>query len=164
MGSVGHTMRGINQLITMVENRTAHGFLIDRNTFHYFNNRLKEEKYKHIANRIQKLGLTMTEKYHGDDNLKCGMLVRDFKVYKYFKGYFDNNRLVMHSCNDIRMNTRKDGSDDGHNFISAESNLFKTVMTYILVILGLVVLIGIVIEIMRCRLKKKKSVSSEISA
>ena len=159
MGSIGHTMRGINQLITMVENRTAHGYLIDRNTYRYFNNRIKEKKYKYIAERFERLGLTMTEKSHAENHLKCGILVKERKDYEFFKGYFDNNRLVMHSCNDVRMNTRKKDESEvethSHLF-TAESRLFKKVIKYILVMVGAVVVVGVLVDIGRYYVKSNK--------
>ena len=155
------SFRGIDQLITMVENKTASGYLIDRNTFHYFNNRLKDQKYHYIARRVRQMPWTRTEKSNADSHLACGMLVRNLEDYEYFSGYLDNSRLAMHSCNDIRMNTRKEESGDGGNFLTSDSQLFKKVITYILVIVGCVVLVGIVIEGVRYCTGRKKRHSSE---
>ena len=56
-------MRGIEQLLSMLVNKTVQGFLVDRNTYYHFTNRVKEEKYKHIAKRMTLLDISLTEKF-----------------------------------------------------------------------------------------------------
>ena len=38
-GNIRHTMRGIHQLLIMLENKSISGFLIDRNTYYHFSHR-----------------------------------------------------------------------------------------------------------------------------
>ena len=164
VGTVGHTMRGIDQLITMVQNKTVSGYLIDKNTYRYFNNRVKANKYQYIGERFERFGLRMTEKALTENHLKCGMLFKRKNDYEFFKGYLDNNRLIMHTCNDARMNTRTDESDEGSNFMTAESPLFKKVITNILIIVGMLVMIGLAIEMMRYARKYVKYVKKRKNA
>ena len=60
------------------------------------------------------MGMTRTEKSSTENNLKCGMLVKNIEDYEFFAGYLDNSRLVMHACNDVRMNTPD--SNEGSGF------------------------------------------------
>ena len=48
----------------MLHNKSIDGFLVDRNTFHYFTRRTKEEKYKALAQRILDIGIIKTEQTH----------------------------------------------------------------------------------------------------
>ena len=157
VGTVGHTMRGIDQLITMVENKTVSGYLVDKNTYRYFNSRLKEEMYKNLAIKFERLGMTMTEKSNPGYHLKCGMLIRRREDYDFFREYLDNNRLIMHTCNDARMTTLSDESEEGSNFMTADGSLFKKVITYVLSIVGAIVVIGLLIEAVRYYVKNRKS-------
>ena len=65
----------------------------------------------------------------------------------------------MHSCNDMRMNT-PETIDGASNFLSAESDLFKTVISYILGVVGVVIVIGVIFEVMRYR-SNQKTVAAE---
>ena len=38
-GSIRHTMWGIDELLTMLQDNTISGFLIDRNTYYHFSHR-----------------------------------------------------------------------------------------------------------------------------
>ena len=121
---------------------------------------LHQDKYKYIAERIDRMGMTRTEKSHSENHLKCGMLVKNLQDYEYFSGYLDNSRLVMHSCNDVRMNTPDDGSDEGSNYLTADSELFKKVITYILIIVAVILVIGFLIELVRYYRRRKIDESS----
>ena len=55
VGTIGHTIKGINEMISMLENKSVHGFLMDRNTYYHFSDRIKEPKYQFIAERIKKV-------------------------------------------------------------------------------------------------------------
>ena len=58
-GDVHHTVRGIDQLITMVTNGSVQGFLIDRNTYYHFSKRIEAApKYSHIKTKMHKVKVT----------------------------------------------------------------------------------------------------------
>ena len=63
------------------------------------------------------MGMTRTEKSSTENNLKCGMLVKNIEDYEFFAGYLDNSRLEMYACNDVRMNT-PDSNEGSGSFLT----------------------------------------------
>ena len=146
IGKFGHTMRGMNEMISLLESKTVEGFLVDRNTHYHFMNRIKEKKYKYIARRLEKIDMIKAEKSHPHNSLTCGMLIRNLDDYNYFKAYFDNNRMVVRSCNAMRMNTKGGDVGEASNMFSSDSDIFQTVITYTLALLGVMILFGCIVE------------------
>ena len=147
-GTIDHTIRGINELITMVESKSADGYLIDRNTYYHFAQRMKAPKYAYIARRLPKIREEMirTEKCNQDDELMDGMIFRNFEDYKFFKSYFENNRMFIRSCNSLRMNTKEKEINVPSNLFATEGGFFQYVLYYSLAMLGVMVCAGIFFE------------------
>ena len=55
VGSIGHTIKGINEMLSMLKNQSVDGFLMDRNTYYHFSDRIKEPKYYYIEERVKKV-------------------------------------------------------------------------------------------------------------
>jgi len=146
IGTIGHTMRGIEELIDLLENKTVQGFLIDRNTHYHFNNRIEEGKYKYIGDRIKHIDMVRTEKVHTMETLSCGMLIRNLQDYNFFKAYFDNNRLDIRSCNSMRLNTKDKAELKPSNMFGSDSEIFTTVLIYSVSIVGAMMVVGLVVE------------------
>ena len=146
-GTIDHTIRGINELISMVENKSADGYLIDRNTYYHFSQRLKVKKYAYIARRMPDIREKMirTERCHQEGKLMDGMIFRNLEDHKFFKSYFENNRLFIRSCNSLRMNTKETEINVPSNLFSTEG-AFQYVLYYSLAMLGVMVCAGIFFE------------------
>ena len=146
MGTIGHTMRGIDEMIDLLVKGNVSGFVVDRNTHYHFTNRVKEPKYKYIDEKLKNIDMVRTEKKHAQETLSCGMLIKNLEDYNYFKAYFDNNRLDIRSCNSMRMNTRDREDNEPANMFSSDSEIFETVLIWSLVIVGVMVLTGLAVE------------------
>ena len=85
MGTIGHTMRGIDEMIDLLRNGNVSGFIVDRNTHYHFSNRVKEPKYKYIQDKLDAMDMVRTEKSHSQETLSCGMLIKEREDYDYFK-------------------------------------------------------------------------------
>jgi len=150
MGTIGHTMRGIDEMINLLRNRTVGGFVVDRNTHYHFVNRVNtSRKYKYIKDKLAKMDMVRTEKKHAIETLSCGMLIRNLDDYNFFKTYFDNNRLDIRSCNSMRMNRRNMDADEPDDMFSSDSEVFEHVFTYSVVIVFVMILIGVLVELRR---------------
>lgn len=157
IGKIGHTMRGINDMINRLDNGTVDGFLTDRNTYYHFSDRIKEPKYAYIKHKIDELNIVKTEKFHGQD-LSCGMLVREMSDYEYFKGYFDNNRIDIRTCNSVSLNTKGVKLERDSSLFNSDNELFGTLVGYCVAVLVVTVVIGVVLEGRRYYVKVKTDV------
>merc|ERR1719427_1161617 len=146
IGTIKHTMWGMNELLSLLENKTVQGFLVDRNTHYHFNNRIKEGKYAYIGERIKHMDMVRTEKVHTMETLSCGMLIRNLQDYNFFKAYFDNNRLDIRSCNSMRLNTKDKAEVKPSNMFGSDSEIFTTVLIYSVSIVGAMMVMGLVVE------------------
>ena len=147
MGTIGRTMKGIDEMINLLQNGTVSGFIVDRNTHYHVTQRINNsKKYKHIKEKLEKMDMVRTEKQHDQQTLSCGMLIRNLEDYKYFKSYFDNNRLDIRSCNSMRMNRRVSDENKPGNMFSSDSEVFETVLIGSLCIVGVMIVVGIAVE------------------
>ena len=145
-------MKGINQLITMLKNGTIQGFLIDRNTYYHFTNRIKEKKYAYMAKRVHELDMIKTEKFLNQKDLSSGFLVQDINDFHFFSAYVVNNVLDIDSCNSMRMNVRDRKVKKPSGIFSTDEQLFETFLTYSLCVLSVLIILGLVYECRRyCR-------------
>ena len=156
MGTIGHTMRGIDEMINLLHNLTVGGFVVDRNTHYHFVNRVNtSKKYKYIKDKLAKMDMVRTEEKHAIKTLSCGMLIRNLDDYNFFKAYFYNNRLDIRSCNAMRMNRRNMDGEEPDNMFSSDSEVFETVFNYSMLMVGVMILIGILVEVRRYLIRRK---------
>lgn len=160
--SIYKTMRGINELLILLQNRSIDGFLLDRNTFYHFNLFSKEKKkHKYIADRYRDLNLLKTEKFPME-KLQCGVLVKSKSDYEYFKSFFVDYRIHHEACNSLRMNSKRKVVKKTLDLFTADSNLFEKFLHYSLAILGVLVVFGFCFEVRRyCKVRRNKEISSK---
>ena len=81
MGTIGRTMKGIDEMINLLQNGTVSGFIVDRNTHYHVTQRINNsKKYKHIKEKLEKMDMVRTEKQHDQQTLSCGMLIRNLNA------------------------------------------------------------------------------------
>jgi len=146
IGSIFHTMLGIDEMIDMIENKTVTGFLIDKNTGHHFTSRIKESKYQHIETKMKRIGLIRMGKDVEDHRFSCGFMIREREDYELFKSYIDNNNLALHSCNLARMNVRESMQDPGNYMFDPNGSLLLSVLCYCVLVFLVIVCAGMLME------------------
>lgn len=148
--SIYKTMSGINELLSMLDNKTIDGFLIDQNTyFHFSLISLKKEKHKHIGVRFGKMRLSKSEKKLGGERLQCGTLIKSEVDYEYFKTFFADYRIHREACNTLRMNSKREMVGRKAHLFSTDANLFKQFMIQCVIILAVFFMIGTLFELKR---------------
>ena len=86
------------------------------------------------------------EKEHTRGSLSCGMMLKSLDDYHYFKAYFDNHHTDIMSCNTLRMNTKETAISEHEDIFVAEGELFENVLYYSVLVLGVVVACGLLLE------------------
>ena len=162
-GNITHTMHGINQMVDLLKNHMVDGFLLDRNTYYHFSDRSKEAQYKSITRKMRSMGMVKEEKRHSGQELSCGIMVKSKEDYIYFKGYFDNNRLDIRTCNAVSMNTKGINLKRISTLFSGRTELFEKLLIVCVGVLALVVIAGIAFEGRRYYIKVKTVEESEKS-
>ena len=90
--------------------------------------------------------LVKTEKFHGEKDMFCGILIKDKKDFDYFKGYFDNNRLDLRTCNSVSLNTKGLKLERRVKLFNVENQLFGQLVGYCVAILAFAVVVGLLVE------------------
>ena len=134
------TSHGIRKLTEMLRSNKIDGFVINRNTYYFFSRKMKKEKRhgKELKNMIK------TEKFI-KEKLSSGILFKTEAQYKYFKRYFENNRLQLDACNELRLNYQRTEEDQNTSLFSADG----ICLYYSLGILGLILCFGLCYEARR---------------
>ena len=74
------------------------------------------------------------------------MMFRNLADYRFFKSYFENNRLFIRSCNSLRMNTKETEMNSASNLFATEGGFFKYILYYSLAMLGVMLCAGLFFE------------------
>ena len=148
VSELGSTMKGIEEMLNQLQTKSIHGFLIDRNTYYHLSNRVKENKYKHIAKKLKDMDLLKTE-IIPSGGLSCGMLIKEWSDYVYFKGHFDSNRVSVNSCNLIRMNVRQIDVKGESDMSFDDNSVFDSLLKYTLFVCGAILVLGLLCEMKR---------------
>lgn len=150
------TMRGINELLLLLENKTIDGFLIDKNTYNFFvSYSAVAKKHMHIAARLKRIKPLLTEKSIKSQHLKSGLLIKHTSVHKFFNAYFLNNQLQQKSCNSLRMNVIKEGGNGHTSIFSSDNDVFLAFIYWTMAILGALFLIGVFYELTKYFFEKR---------
>ena len=155
-GTTKHTMRGIQEMIQLLKEGTIKGFLVDRNTYYHFSNRISEKKYRQLGKNFTQLHPTYTEKLT-KQKLVCGFLLRDLEVFNFYKAFFDNNRLHITSCNAVRINTRDAMGHSANNpkGFGVDGPVLRKVVCY-----GFVIVVVVVIVVVCCEEARRRFVGT----
>lgn len=144
------TVFAIAELIKSMQHNDIDGFLLNRNTFYYFNRRLKAEKYKSVADSVSDVDILRTEKVLKGEKLSCGMLMKNSTDFHYFAKYFKYNKLQVESCNTMRMNYKKtDHKEVEVNLFAVKGGPFISFLSFTLIVLAFAVCFGVSFEIRR---------------
>ena len=157
------TIHGIVELFKRLERKDIDGFLLNRNTYHFFSRRIETEKYKNKWESIRHVDMFRTVKHIRGGKLSAGILVRDYTDYKYFKKYFDSNRVQLEACNSIKLNYKPSEIGSSNSF-SPDGGLFRHFLYFSLGILGVIAVFGILYEIQRHRMAMKTKKEEEDSS
>ena len=144
-GSIDNTLKGIGELIDMLENKTIDGFVLDRNTYYYYSKRAEKPKNIGMTLKMRSLGVLKTVKTHREEGFSCGIMFKHFDDYNFFKSYFQNNHMYLQSCNSLRMNTEKQFTPQS-NLFGTDDGMMESVLYYSLGVLGFGVLVGALFE------------------
>lgn len=150
-------MRGVTDLIEMLNRKEIDGFLINRITYYYYRHALDEHAAKYGEREFRayrESPLHLSVKDFIGEKKTIGILIKDYDLYIYFKRYFEDNMLQIENCNAYRLNRRsvrwKTEIDEHHLGKSFISMLYPS-----LVLVGVIIVIGVVLEIRRSYLRKR---------
>ena len=137
------TSDGIRKLTEMLLSNKIDGFVINRNTYYFFTRKMKKKNERGKLENVIK-----TEKFT-KEKLSSGILIKTEAQYKYFKRYFENNRLQLDACNELRLNHQRTEEDQNTSLFSTDGILFTTCVYYSLGVLGLIFCFGLCYEARR---------------
>ena len=144
-GRIDKTLKGIGELIEMLENKTIDGFILDRNTYYYYYKRAEEARNIRMTLKMRSLGVLKTVKTHKEKGFTCGIMFKYVDDYNFFKSYFQNNHMYLQSCNSLRMNTEKQFTPQSNLFATGDG-VTESVLYYSLGVLGVGLLVGALFE------------------
>ena len=153
----GEVVLGIKMLIKMLHDGNITGFLIDSTTYYYFYSTINYDK--NVDGQLKQSTMIRTEKSYGGEKLYFGILLKNLSHFKYFENYFANNRLVLESCNNFRMNANLPPlPSDEYLFDPASGGLFFQLLFCSIGSLVFIGIFGALYEIRRHRrLQKAKT-------
>ena len=164
----GSMTSGITELLTQLRTESINGFVVDKQVYVS-----TLTTYKQIAghgNHQQKtdanffLSETLhTEIPHSGEVYSYGILVKERMDYEYFIDFIKDNKHNVQICKELHMHTQPNHQGKNtRNIFSSEFNLFRRVLKGIAIILGFLILFGLLYEIMRRKLRGKRSKNNSI--